>query len=82
MTITQKIVTIEFIDINLENLLNAYFETDCKIKNVEKLILRDEKLWNSFFNDPKFMLIDLDYLQILFINELKIWRKDFTEFFA
>ena len=82
MTTTQKIATLEFIDINLDDLFNAYFETDCRIKNVERLILRDEKLWNSFFSNPKFMLIDLDYLQSLFIDELKIWRKEFTEYFA
>ena len=41
MTTTQKIATLEFIDINLDDLFNAYFESDCRIKNVERLILRD-----------------------------------------
>jgi hypothetical protein len=33
-------------------------------------------------SDPKNLSMNLDYLQTLFVNELKIWRKDFTQYFA
>jgi hypothetical protein len=74
--------TKDFFNTNLDLFFDAYFETFCKVKSVEKLILNDQKLWINFFNDPNFMLIDLDYLQGLFNQELKEWRKDFTEYFA
>jgi hypothetical protein len=83
MTTTQKnLITVDFMIENLDNFFDAYFERSCKVKSVEQLILRDEKLWNNFFNDPKFMNIDLNYLQGLFNQELKEWRKDFTQYFA
>jgi hypothetical protein len=83
MTTKQKnLITLDFMIQNLDNFFDAYFDTFCKVKSVEKLILNDQKLWINFFNDPNFMLIDLDYLQGLFNQELKEWRKDFTQYFA
>ncbi len=82
MTTTQKIVTVEFMLENSNNLIDAYLERFCKVKSVEQLILRDEKLWNNFFNDPKFMLLDLDYLQRLFDRELIELKKEMQEYFA
>jgi hypothetical protein len=33
-------------------------------------------------SDQKNLQLNFDLLQALFINELKIWRKEFTEYFA
>jgi hypothetical protein len=82
MTTTQKIVTVEFMLENSNNLIDAYFDTNCKIRNVERLILRDKTLWNNFFNDPKFMQLDLDYLQRLFNRELIELKNEMQQYFS
>jgi hypothetical protein len=82
MTLTQKILTVEFMLKNSNNFIDAYLERSCKVKSVEQLILRDQKLWNNFFNDPKFMLLDLDYLQRLFDRELIELKNEMQEYFA
>jgi hypothetical protein len=81
MTTTTKL-TKEFFNTNLDLFFDAYFDTACKEKNVERLIVIDSRLWIKFMSDSKNLQLNFDLLQDLFINELKIWRKEFTEYFA
>ena len=81
MTTTTKL-TKEFFNTNLDLFFDAYFDTACKEKNVERLIVIDSRLWIKFMSNSKNLQLNFDLLQDLFINELKIWRKDFTEYFA
>jgi hypothetical protein len=74
--------TKEFFTTNLDLFFDAYFDTFCKERNVERLILIDDRLWKKFMQDQKNLQLNFDLLQTLFINELKIWRKEFTEYFA
>jgi len=75
-------LTKKFFEQNLDLFFDAYFDSFCKQKNVEVLILQSDFIWKNFISDQKNLSINLDYLQTLFINELKIWRKDFTQYFA
>ena len=75
-------LTKDFFNTNLDLLFDAYFDTFCKERNVERLILIDERLWKKFMSDQKNLQLNFDLLQTLFINELKIWRKEFTQYFA
>jgi hypothetical protein len=72
----------EFFTTNLDLFFDAYFDTFCKERNIERLILIDNRLWKNFMSDQKNLQLNFDLLQALFINELKIWRKEFTEYFA
>ena len=81
MSSTTKL-TKEFFNTNLDLFFDAYFDTACKEKNVERLIVIDSRLWIRFMSDSKNLQLNFDLLQDLFINELKIWRKEFTEYFA
>ena len=71
-----------FFTTNLDLFFDAYFDTFCKERNIERLILIDNRLWKNFMSDQKNLQLNFDLLQTLFINELKIWRKEFTEYFA
>jgi len=82
MKLSTKVLTVEFFTNNLDLFFDAYFDTFCKERNIEKLILIDDRLWKKFISDSKNLQLNLDLLQTLFINELKIWRKDFTQYFA
>jgi hypothetical protein len=81
MTTTTKL-TKEFFNTNLDLFFDAYFDTACKEKNVERLIVIDSRLWIKFMSDSKNLQLNFDLLQDLFINELKIWRQEFTQYFA
>jgi hypothetical protein len=81
MSSTTKL-TKEFFNTNLDLFLDAYFDTACKEKNVERLIVIDSRLWIKFMSDSKNLQLNFDLLQDLFINELKIWREEFTQYFA
>lgn len=81
MTTTTKL-TKEFFNTNLDLFFDAYFDTACKEKNVERLIVIDSRLWIRFMSDSKNLQLNFDLLQDLFINELKIWREEFTQYFA
>jgi hypothetical protein len=82
MTLATKVLTVEFFSNNLDLFFDAYFDTFCKERNIERLILIDHRLWKNFMSDQKNLQLNFDLLQALFINELKIWRKEFTEYFA
>jgi hypothetical protein len=75
-------LTKDFFNTNLDLFFDPYFDTFCKERNIEKLILIDDRLWKKFMSDNKNLQLNFNLLQTLFINELKIWRKDFTEYFA
>ena len=75
-------LTKDFFNTNLDLFFDAYFDTFCKEKNIERLILIDDRLWKKFISDNKNLQLNFNLLQTLFINELKIWRKDFTQYFA
>ena len=81
MSSTTKL-TKEFFNTNLDLFFDAYFDTACKEKNVERLIVIDSRLWVKFMSDSKNLQLNFDLLQDLFINELKIWREEFTQYFA
>jgi hypothetical protein len=81
MSSTTKL-TKEFFNTNLDLFFDAYFDTACKEKNVERLIVIDSRLWIKFMSDSKNLQLNFDLLQDLFINELKIWREEFTQYFA
>ena len=81
MSSTTKL-TKEFFNTNLDLFFDAYFDTACKEKNVERLIIIDSRLWIKFMSDSKNLQLNFDLLQDLFINELKIWREEFTQYFA
>ena len=81
MTTTTKL-TKEFFNTNLDLFFDAYFDTACKEKNVERLIVIDSRLWIKFMSNSKNLQLNFDLLQDLFINELKIWREEFTQYFA
>ena len=81
MSSTTKL-TKEFFNTNLDLFFDAYFDTACKEKNVERLIVIDSRLWIRFMSDSKNLQLNFDLLQDLFINELKIWREEFTQYFA
>ena len=81
MSTTTKL-TKEFFNTNLDLFFDAYFDTACKEKNVERLIVIDSRLWIKFMSDSKNLQLNFDLLQDLFINELKIWREEFTQYFA
>jgi hypothetical protein len=82
MTLTQKILTVEFFTNNLDLFFDAYFDTLCKEKNIERLILIDQRLWDKFLSDNKNLQLNFDLLQKLFNQELSNWREEFTEYFA
>ena len=75
-------LTKDFFNTNLDLFFDAYFDAFCKERNIERLILIDDRLWKKFMSDQKNLQLNFDLLQTLFINELKIWRKEFTEYFA
>ena len=75
-------LTKDFFSTNLDLFFDAYFDTACKEKNVERLIVIDSRLWIRFMSDSKNLQLNFDLLQDLFINELKIWREEFTQYFA
>ncbi|CAB4144157.1 hypothetical protein UFOVP458_21 [uncultured Caudovirales phage] len=79
---TRTKLTKEFFNTNLDLFFDAYFDTACKEKNVERLIIIDSRLWIKFMSDSKNLQLNFDLLQDLFINELKIWREEFTQYFA
>ena len=81
MSTTTKL-TKEFFNTNLDLFFDAYFDTACKEKNVERLMVIDSRLWIKFMSDSKNLQLNFDLLQDLFINELKIWREEFTQYFA
>ena len=75
-------LTKDFFNTNLDLFFDAYFDTACKERNIERLIVIDSRLWIRFMSDSKNLQLNFDLLQDLFNNELKIWRKEFTEYFA
>jgi hypothetical protein len=75
-------LTKDFFNTNLDLFFDAYFDTSCKERNIERLILIDDRLWKKFISDNKNLQLNFNLLQTLFINELKIWRKEFTQYFA
>ena len=79
---TTKKLTKDFFNTNLDLFFDAYFDTACKERNIERLIVIDSRLWIRFMSDSKNLQLNFDLLQDLFNNELKIWRKEFTEYFA
>ena len=81
MSTTTKL-TKEFFNTNLDLFFDAYFDTACKERNIERLIVIDSRLWIRFMSDSKNLQLNFDLLQDLFNIELKIWRKEFTEYFA
>ena len=81
MSTTTKL-TKEFFNTNLDLFFDAYFDTACKERNIERLIVIDSRLWIRFMSDSKNLQLNFDLLQDLFNTELKIWRKEFTEYFA
>ena len=81
MSTTTKL-TKEFFNTNLDLFFDAYFDTACKERNIQRLIVIDSRLWIRFMSDSKNLQLNFDLLQDLFNTELKIWRKEFTEYFA
>ena len=81
MSTTTKL-TKEFFNTNLDLFFDAYFDTACRERNIERLIVIDSRLWIRFMSDSKNLQLNFDLLQDLFNTELKIWRKEFTEYFA
>lgn len=81
MSTTTKL-TKEFFKTNLDLFFDAYFDAACKERNIERLIVIDSRLWIRFMSDSKNLQLNFDLLQDLFNTELKIWRKEFTEYFA
>ena len=71
-----------FFTTNLDLFFDAYFDTFCKERNIERLILIDERLWKNFMSDQKNLQLNLDLIQKLFNQELTRWREDFSEYFA
>jgi hypothetical protein len=82
MRLATKVLTVEFFTNNLDLFFDAYFDTLCKEKNIERLILIDNRLWKKFMSDNKNLQINFDLLQKLFNQELSRWREEFTEYFA
>jgi hypothetical protein len=82
MTLATKVLTVEFFTNNLDLFFDAYFDTFCKERNIERLILIDQRLWNKFLSDNKNLQLNFDLLQKLFNQELSRWREEFTEYFA
>lgn len=82
MTLATKVLTVEFFTNNLDLFFDAYFDTSCKEKNIERLILIDNRLWIKFMSDNKNLQINFDLLQKLFNQELSRWREEFTQYFA
>ena len=82
MTLATKVLTVEFFTNNLDLFFDAYFDNFCKEKNIERLILIDQRLWNKFLSDNKNLQLNFDLLQKLFNQELSRWREEFTEYFA
>ena len=75
-------ITKQFFTTNLDLFFDAYFDTFCKERNIERLILIDERLWKKFMSDQKNLQLNLDLIQKLFNQELTRWREDFSEYFA
>lgn len=75
-------LTKDFFNTNLNLFFDAYFDTACRERNIERLIVIDSRLWIRFMSDSKNLQLNFDLLQDLFNTELKIWRKEFTEYFA
>jgi hypothetical protein len=82
MTLATKVLTVEFFTNNLDLFFDAYFDTSCKEKNIERLIIIDHRLWQKFMSDNKNLQINFDLLQKLFNQELSRWREEFTQYFA
>jgi hypothetical protein len=82
MKLSTKVLTVEFFTNNLDLFFDAYFDTSCKEKNIERLILIDNRLWKKFMSDNKNLQINFDLLQKLFNQELSRWREEFTQYFA
>jgi hypothetical protein len=82
MKLSTKVLTVEFFTNNLDLFFDAYFDTLCKEKNIERLILIDDRLWKKFMLDNKNLQINFDLLQKLFNQELSRWREEFTQYFA
>ena len=82
MTLATKVLTVEFFSNNLDLFFDAYFDTFCKERNIERLILIDERLWKKFMSDQKNLQLNFDLIQKLFNQELTRWREDFREYFA
>jgi len=81
-TLKTKVLTVEFFTDNLDLFFDAYFDTFCKEKNIERLILIDQRLWDKFLSDNKNLQLNFDLLQKLFNQELTIWREEFKQYFA
>jgi len=82
MNLATKVLTVEFFTNNLDLFFDAYFDTFCKERNIEKLILIDERLWKKFISDNKNLQLNFDLLQKLFNQELTNWREEFKQYFA
>ena len=82
MTLATKVLTVEFFTNNLDLFFDAYFDNFCKEKNIERLILIDQRLWDKFLSDNKNLQLNFDLLQKLFNQELSRWREEFTQYFA
>ena len=75
-------ITKQFFTTNLDLFFDAYFDTFCKERNIERLILIDDRLFKKFMSDQKNLQLNLDLIQKLFNQELTRWREDFSEYFA
>jgi hypothetical protein len=82
MTLATKVLTVEFFTNNLDLFFDAYFDNFCKEKNIERLILIDQRLWDKFLSDNKNLQLNFDLLQKLFNQELSNWREEFTQYFS
>jgi len=82
MTLATKVLTVEFFTNNLDLFFDAYFDSFCKEKNIERLILIDQRLWDKFLSDNKNLQLNFDLLQKLFNQELTKWREEFKQYFA
>jgi uncharacterized HAD superfamily protein len=82
ITLKTKVLTVEFFTENLDLFFDAYFDTFCKIKDIERLILIDDRLWKKFISDPKNLQLDFEFIQKLFNSELTNWREEFKQYFA
>jgi uncharacterized protein (DUF1697 family) len=82
ITLKTKVLTVEFFTENLDLFFDAYFDTFCKVKDIERLILIDDRLWIKFISDSKNLQLNFELIQKLFNKELTNWREEFKQYFA
>jgi hypothetical protein len=80
MTNVQKNTNL-FFSLSKDLFFDAYL--DHRTKNVESIIFKSDRVWIRFMAITKQnVVIDLDYLQVLFNVELIEFKKEMRQYFA